>query len=238
MRTPREKPDLRRIAGAVGFPLLMAVLIATVIVFREPLWSVFSRPESIRSWVDAWGMAAPLVFVAVQIVQVAVFIIPGETVQIAGGYLFGFWMGAGLTVLGIAGGSVINFWVGRSLGRPFVGRLFKQKRLDRIDHIAGSAHAQTGFFLLFLIPGLPKDILCYVAGMSSFRLPVFLLISMTGRLPGILGSALMGSAAAERRWALSIGLFGLATVLFVLGLALQRRIGLWIERRATRNEKT
>jgi uncharacterized membrane protein YdjX (TVP38/TMEM64 family) len=78
--------------------------------------------------------------------------------------------------------------------------------------------------LFFLIPGIPKDILCYVAGLSVMRLYFFLLFSTLGRLPGILGSALIGDAAADRRWILAGTIFFIAVVLFIFGFLFRERI--------------
>jgi uncharacterized membrane protein YdjX (TVP38/TMEM64 family) len=227
---------LRSVAGAIGFPLLIAAVVALVLLYKEPLWNIFSNPEAVRAWVSGWGARAPLVFFLSQVSQVVLFVIPGEIVQIAGGYLFGFWWGSALTMGGITLGSIVNFSVGRTLGRGFLSHLFSKERLDTVTGIVTGPKGQVGFFLLFLIPGLPKDILCYVGGMASFRVIPFLLISMAGRLPGILGSALMGSSAADQRWWLSIGLFAGSTLLFGLGLVFQKRIQNWLEARTANKE--
>ena len=214
----------RSFFALVGFPLLFVVLIALILVFRKSLWQIFSSPEQLRDWVTGLGVAAPLVFIGLQILQVVVFVIPGEVPQIAAGYLFGFWTGILLSVTGIAIGSAVNFWLARWLGVPFVQRLFKRESIDKVNAIAESSHARIGFFLLFLIPGIPKDILCYVAGLSPMGFFYFMAISGLGRLPGIVGSTLMGTAAAEKRWVLFIVLTAAAVALFLIGFFLKDRI--------------
>lgn len=234
MKSKSQRPSgverIRRNPTLVFVPVLIVVTTGLVIAFRDQIWSVFSSPARIEAVVDSWGLWGPLVFVALQFVQVVIFVIPGEIPQIAGGYLFGLFPGTAFSVLGILLGSSFNFLLARILGVPFVRALFGERRLRSFDRIAHSPRAQIGFFLLFVIPGIPKDILCYVAGLSPFRFVAFTAISTLGRLPGIVGSAAMGDAAASKEWVLALVLLGLAVVLFLLGMTFRRRIHLFIER--------
>ena len=231
--TPSDNDRARNgILAAIGFPLFILGIVAVVYVFRQEIWAIFATPESVRAWVDRWGIAAPLIFIGAQVLQVMVFIIPGETVQVAGGYLFGFLGGLGLTTLGIAIGSAINFHLARALGTPFVTRFFNADQVHKLERIAASPRAQIGFFLLFVIPGIPKDILCYVAGLSPMRFFYFLGVSMVGRLAGIVGSTLMGSAAAGEKWVIAIVILVVSCILFAIGFACRERIEKWVERYA------
>jgi len=221
--------DARRILALAGFPLLLAAIAVPVVVWRRELWQLFSSTEGLREWIATTGALAPLVFVAVQVLQVVVFIIPGEVPQIAGGYLFGPWLGSLLSIVGILAGSAIDFYLARLAGTPFVRALFPGDQVDRLGRLLGSRGARVAFFLLFLIPGIPKDVLCYVAGLSPMRFPFFVVASTIGRLPGIVGSAFIGDAAAARRWPLVIGLGAGAVALFVAGWLLREPIQRWIE---------
>jgi len=214
----------RRILSLVAFPAVFAAILALGILFRREIWVLFTSSERLRSWIAAAGLRAPLLFVGVQALQVVVFFIPGEIPQIAGGYLFGVWQGSLLSLAGITAGASFNFLLARLLGVPFVRALFAAAEVERVRRLAESGRARLTFFLLFLIPGIPKDILCYAAGLSALSLPAFLLFSTLGRLPGVLGSAVMGEAAAGRRWLLAGGLMLLAAVLFVAGFLLRDRL--------------
>jgi len=92
------------------------------------------------------------------------------------------------------------------------------------------------FFLLFLVPGIPKDILCYVAGVSPIRYPFFIIASTLGRLPGIVASTVIGGAAAADRWGLLAATTGVVLVLFVLGLVFRPRLQAWLEKVAGRRQ--
>ncbi len=224
----------RRIAAIIAFPLLFAALAVPVILWHRELWAVFTSTQRLRDWVSGWGVWAPVVFLAIQAIQVIVFVIPGEVAQIAGGYLFGAWLGATLSVVGILVGSTVSFFLARILGRPFVAALFSADQVERIERLLASRSARIVFFLLFLIPGIPKDILCYVAGASPLGFWFFLVASTLGRLPGIIGSAIIGSAAASQKWAVLAVVSAAALALFVAGVLLRPRIQVWLEKIAAR----
>jgi uncharacterized membrane protein YdjX (TVP38/TMEM64 family) len=208
----------------LAFPFLFLVLLVLTVVFWRELWTLFGSPQALREWIRGTGVVAPLVFVAVQALQVVFFFIPGEIPQVAGGYMFGLWTGTGLSLTGITLGATFNFVIARLLGVPFVNVLFSAEKVERARRITGSPKARLSFFLFFLIPGIPKDILCYMAGLSVMKLHIFLLFSTLGRIPGIVGSALIGDAAADRRWILAGTIFFVAAVLFVLGFLFREKI--------------
>lgn len=219
---------------------MIAGLLSIAFVFRNELWTIFSNPDNVEEWVRSWGPAGPLVYVLAQTTQVIVFVLPGDIVQLAGGYLFGVVGGLSLSLVGIAIGSSVNFLVGRSLGIRFVHGLFGKRQVERFDGLINSPQARLGFFLLFLIPGIPKDVLCYLGGISSLRFPVFMLVSMTARIPGILGSSIIGDAAAAGRYIMAAVIFGVAVTLFVVGLIFRKRatdvVRRLMEKRSRRRE--
>jgi uncharacterized membrane protein YdjX (TVP38/TMEM64 family) len=227
----------RRLLALVAFPLLVAALVVPVIVWRHEIARVFVSVRNLQDWIRGWGPGAPFVFMGVQALQVIVFALPGEIVQIAGGYLFGGWMGILLSVTGILVGSTAAFFVSRLLGRPFVAAVISPEKLEKMERMLASRSAQVIFFLLFLIPGIPKDILCYVAGVSPLSYPFFILVSTLGRLPGIIGSSVIGRAAAMRRWGLLAIVSTAALLLFGLGVLLRPRIQAWVERTGSRWKK-
>ena len=214
----------------IAFPLVLVAIAVPIIVFRHEIWHFFTSARNLREWIAAQGAVGPLVFVAIQALQVVVFVIPGEVPQVVGGYLFGVWLGALLSVAGILIGSVISFFLARFLGVPFVHALFPPKQVEKAERLLDSPRSKIVFFLLFVIPGIPKDILCYVAGLSPMPFVFFIGISFLGRIPGIFGSAIIGNAAAANRWILSGIILGIAAVLFGAGYLLRGRIENWIAR--------
>jgi uncharacterized membrane protein YdjX (TVP38/TMEM64 family) len=201
------------------------------------IWSLIENSDNLRDWVLQWETVPQVVFILVQVVQVVLFVIPGEVPQIAGGLIFGTLGGSLLSTLGIAIGATINFFLARTLARPLIEHLLKkqnQKQLDSLLKI--SAHPAVLFFL-FLIPGLPfKDLLCYISGLTPLSYPVFIFISSLGRLPGIIGSALIGDAAVQNQWPVVIAVTVTAAVLFGLGFLFQKKIVNYLLNRFKRDE--
>lgn len=223
-------PRARRVLALLAYPLLFAAMAALILLFREQLWAVATAPDELRAWVRGFGVVAPLVFIGVQVMQVVIFIIPGEVPQIASGYLFGIAGGLVLTSVGIAIGSGVAFLASRLLGTEFLAAILAREKLDRMRRVAASPRATVTFFLFFLIPGIPKDILCYVAGLSRMRFAVFIAISTCGRLPGIVGSVVMGDAAAGERWLFAGVVLAVAVALFGVGVLFRKRLTLLLER--------
>lgn len=220
----------KRWLSIAGFPALLAILAVLAFAFRSELFGMFRSAETIRAWTDSKGSLAPLAFVGLQVIQVVVFVIPGEVVQIAGGFVFGLWGGTLWSVVGILIGSVCNFGVGRLLGRPFVEATLGAARAERVEAATAGDKAAAGFFLLFAIPGIPKDALSYAAGASRLPLAYFIAISTIGRLPGIVGSAYLGSAVFENDYRTAMVLLSIAAALFFLGLLFHARIHAFTER--------
>ena len=222
----------RRIVALLGFPILLAAVFAPVVIFRHDLWGLFSSVHKVEEWVRTSGPWAPLAFIGIQVFHVIIFIIPGEAVQIAGGYLFGIWPGALYAAIGVLIGSPIDFYLARLFGVPFVNALFTPQKVEKLRAPLGSPGSKAALFLLFLIPGIPKDAVCYVSGLSPLRFRFFILASMAGRLPGIIGSSFIGSAAADQKWLLAGAVFAGATLLFAAGFFLRKRIQQWLHEMA------
>jgi uncharacterized membrane protein YdjX (TVP38/TMEM64 family) len=229
--------QLPRSVRIIAFPAFIGAVLFFAWYFREPLTAIFRTPAALEHWLEERARLAAALYVLVQTFQVAVFIVPGEVVQIAGGYLFGVWLGTLLSVAGIAVGSTINFVVGRLLGEPFVATVLGPKRMERLERVSKSPRARLGFFLLFVIPGIPKDVLCYFGGIAPLRYLTFISLSMAGRLPAIVGSTVMGGAAREGSWVVSGILFGLAVLFLIAGLLYHERLTRLVERASSRGRR-
>lgn len=179
--------------------------------------TLFRDPVRLREWVRDWGAWAPLGIIGLQMTQVLIAPIPGHVVGLASGYLFGVVWGTFYSVLGTALGSLIAFVLARTYGRPLVERLLPPETLERLD--AGAQHRGLFFFvLLFLLPFLPDDVACLVAGLTPMPIPALMLAVLAGRPPGILVSCWVGANAAglsTAQWALLIAASVLLALLFL-----------------------
>jgi uncharacterized membrane protein YdjX (TVP38/TMEM64 family) len=161
-----------------------------------------------------WGVLAPVVFMALQALQVIVSPIPGEATGILGGYLFGQWLGLLYSTIGLTLGSVAAFAIGRWLGAHSVRNLVSPETWNRLGFIV-EAEGAVLCFIIYLIPGLPKDIVCYLFGISPMPLWVFALISGLGRIPGtwVLSAQGAHTAAGDYRQAILVTAMAVAVAL-------------------------
>jgi len=130
-----------------------------------------------------WGILAPVIFIGMQALQVIIAPIPGEVTGILGGYLFGEWVGLLYSTIGLTVGSLAAFTVGRWLGAHYVQRLVSPEIWRKLGFIV-EAEGAIICFVIFLIPGLPKDMTCYLFGLSPMPFWVFAVVSTLGRIPG------------------------------------------------------
>ncbi|HSB40764.1 MAG TPA: TVP38/TMEM64 family protein [Methylomirabilota bacterium] len=161
-----------------------------------------------------WGVLAPVVFMALQALQVVVSPIPGEATGILGGYLFGQWLGLLYSTIGLTLGSVAAFAIGRWLGAHSVRNLVSPETWNRLGFIV-EAEGAVLCFIIYLIPGLPKDIVCYLFGISPMPLWVFALVSGLGRIPGtwVLSAQGAHTAAGDYREAILVTAMAVAVAL-------------------------
>ena len=144
---------------------------------------LYSDKRFLKQTLRQWGILAPVIFVVLQALQVIIAPIPGEVTGILGGYLFGESLGFVYSTLGLTVGSVTAFGVGRWLGAHYVRTLVSQETWDKLGFIV-EAEGAILCFIIYLIPGLPKDMVCYLFGISPMPLWVFTLVSTLGRMPG------------------------------------------------------
>ncbi len=208
--------------------LLAAIFLAGIafvtIKYGPSITKLASKPQELKDQLNSFGWRGVLVFMLLQALQVIVAAIPGEFVQLAGGYLYGSWLGTLYSLAGIFTGSVIVFFVARFLGYPIVKTFVSQKNLDKFNFMMNSNKSETVMFLLFLIPGIPKDILTYIAGLTPIKPLRFFVIITLGRLPALFGSAVIGSSTQQGNYLLVIILSAGAILLFAAGLLFKDKI--------------
>lgn len=160
--------------------------------WRAPLAEVFRDPASVREWLQSRGRAAPWLFVAAQVAQVILAPVPGQAVAVAGGFVFGFLKGWALTTLGLLLGSLLAMGASRLLGKRFVRNFVPAPVMSRFDSLIEDG-GYTTFFMIFLLPALPDDAVCFIAGLTKLRLLPLTLVCLAGRAPGMAVLSLVGS---------------------------------------------
>jgi len=223
------------------YRILIAVTVVCVLflagyAYRQFLWEktvyyyhLFSDREQIKSYVASFGPWAPLVFILIQILQVIFAPIPGEATGFIGGFLFGTAGGFLYSSIGLTAGSWINFSIGRFLGTRYVRKLIPEAKLDRMDKMVRRQGTMV-LFILFVIPGFPKDYLCLFLGLSTLPLKVFLIIVGIGRMPGTLMLSLQGSYVFEQKYGLFALIMGFCLIIIFLGYKYREALYRWLEK--------
>ncbi len=199
---------------------LIAILLAAAFAagvyfaYQSGLIGQLSDYDELVETMRASGIRGPLICIAVQIGQVIVFPIPGEVTQIASGYVFGAWAGFLYSWIGIMLGSALACTFARLLGRPVVEKIIGAKRLEKMDQALDTGKGRSALFLLFLLPGMPKDSLSYGVGLTDFRFGEFIVLSGLGRAPALLVSTMIGSQVQARDYT------SIAITVVVAGLAI------------------
>ncbi len=178
--------------------LVLAVVAGGVALWRSGLLGRLSDRDHLVHSLRTAGVKGPLLCIAVQFAQVVIFFIPGEITQFAAGYVFGAWMGFVYSLVGIMLGSAFNFFFGRVVGRPALERLISHATLQKVDQMLNGAKGKSAMFVLFLLPGAPKDAMSYGAGLSNMNLVEFVVVTGLARSPALLASILFGSQAYRR----------------------------------------
>ncbi|WP_049915904.1 TVP38/TMEM64 family protein [Haloferax mucosum] len=191
----------------------VAVLGGSVLVEQFPF---LADPRALRTWLLGYGAVAPLAFIAVQIAQVLVAPVPGQALGFASGYLFGALWGTLYSMVGIVVGTALAISLARLFGRPYVERVITADALASFDGMMAN-HGLAVIFLVFLVPGLPDDALCFAAGLTDIPVRRIVLVAAIGRFPGFFLVNSAGAAAADGDPFLTAVLLTLLVAASVLG---------------------
>jgi uncharacterized membrane protein YdjX (TVP38/TMEM64 family) len=167
-----------------------------------------------------WGFAGLIVL---QVLQVIVAPIPGEVTGLLGGFLYGPLWGTVLSTIGLTIGSYVAFALARFFGRPLVEKFVPESALKRFDYVL---HQKGAFlaFLLFLIPGIPKDYLCYILGLGELSTLEFIAIGGVGRLFGTILLSFGGNFIRLEQYGRFFILLGVAVIGVLVALAYKDRL--------------
>ncbi len=170
---------------------LLTFIIALVIIYWQPITKLFSEKENIQNFISNFGILAPLGFILIQIFQIIIAPIPAFATWVTSGYIFGWFWGSIYSLLGLIFGSVIVFYLVRIFGRPLVSKLIPEKIFKKFDYLTGNKGVLI-FFIIFLLPFFPDDIIFYVAGLTKIPILSLVIIAFLGRSPIIIISNIIG----------------------------------------------
>lgn len=204
------------IAAAVGI-IYLCIPIVKLLCTEEGRAIIDSKVKSFGTW-------APLAFIGIEVLQIVAAFIPGAPVDVMSGVLFGAVWGVVWCFIGVFIGTVIVFCLVRKFGRPLVYSLFPKEKLENIRLLNDEKKLTLTIFILFVIPGTPKDFLTYIAGLTNINPMKFFFTAAVARVPALTCSVLMGANLGEGRFLISLILFAVILIASAAGYFVKNRL--------------
>lgn len=214
-----DKKTRRRI---IVYCILFIGLVIGLTIIMLPCFQRLSEPEyqaGIQSWINKMGGAGILLTLLIQIVQVVIAFIPGEPVEILAGALYGTVPGLLICLAGSVFASTIIFSLSKRFGKKLLYRLFSNEKVEHWKWLQDSQKTEMMTFILFFIPGTPKDMLTYMVGITEMNVRKFIAISTLARIPSVLSSTMIGSTMSQGDWKLSLIVFIITGLIGIAGIS-------------------
>lgn len=215
------KPDKKTILLIL---LAVAVMGGMVyVLYATGLMDLLTSKNRLLQLIKEYPRHAATIFIGLQIVQVVAAPIPGEVTGFVGGILFGPWWGVVYSTIGLTIGSWIAFMLARLLGRPIVEQIASRETIERYDYVMKHKGLLLAF-LMFLIPGFPKDILCYILGLGHMQQRDFLIVSAAGRLLGTVLLTVGGTFFRDAQYGALFTIVGISLAIILLVMIYRDRV--------------
>lgn len=215
----------RKAAAILKMLILIGILIgipAYILFCQRHIITDMKSFSTIVHYLRVYKGKSYLIYIVAQILQILVSFLPGEVFQFAAGYLFGVIPGLLLSVGGAALGTGITYYVAKFLGEDALSLFIKPDKLEKYRKMMNSEKAYIATFFMYLIPGTPKDICCYIAGISDMKARPFILLSLIGRTPGMLGSLIFGAMYYNRNYRV-MAVLGIIVLIIILVCFIKRK---------------
>lgn len=214
----------RKTVWLIAVVIFVAFMAVVGYFIGVPMVRLAKDPAAFQAWVDSTGWWGRVLFVGMVVLQVLVAFIPGEPIELAAGYAFGFWEGTALTLVGFLIGSWLVFALVRKFGVKLVEVFFPRNKIAELGFLKNPKKTRIVAFILMLIPGTPKDFLSYFAGLTQLTTLEWLTIVAVARIPSLITSTITGAAAGRENYTLSVVMLVVTLIISGLGVLYYRRI--------------
>ena len=210
----------RRKKWLSGISLAVVIALAVLLTLFIGNWLHSFSDSEFRDYIRSFGAAGWLVFLGLQFLQVFIALIPGELLETAAGFAFGPWLGTLLCYAGITLASALVFGLTRRFGVKLVEVFISREKINELRFLNSEKKRNGLIFLLFFIPGTPKDLFTYFVGLTDIKFSTFLVISMIARIPSLLSSTIGGHLLGDGNLTGAIWLYGITGGISIIGLLL------------------
>lgn len=191
-----------------------------------PLFMSFFKEESrdkLVEYIQDKGFIGVLYFIGLQIVQVVVSFIPGEVTEVTGGIIYGAWLGYFYCAIGVLAGSILMYYVVKFFGRKSITKVLHSEKFAKYKFLHDEEKIELVVFILFFIPGTPKDLFTWIGPFIPIKASKFFFISTVARIPSILSSTFAGASLQSGNLWLSIVVFIVIGITGILGILYNKK---------------
>ena len=206
--------------------LLVGLVLLGIVVISIPLIRYVLNPNFQRvlvSWVEKAGIWGMVALFLVQVFQIFIALIPGEPIEVVAGLMYGAIGGMAICIVGIILASATIFYAVRKLGKERFSRTSIYPKIMNHKLIKNQSNLDSMIFLLYLIPGTPKDMLVYVCALTNISMMKFLIISTVARIPSVITSTMAGASIMSGNTVLTVGIFVFIVVGGLIGIWYQNK---------------
>ncbi len=223
MRDDAQYQKRRKIFAVISIVAFIAVIILLSWLFVKVFAPYMQSTEEFRAFLENYGWRGRLILFGLQCVQVIIALIPGEVIELGAGYAYGAIEGSLICMAGVALSSSLIFWLTKKFGTPLVELFISREKINELRFINSEKKLKRLIFLLFFIPGTPKDVLTYFVGLTNIRLSQFLIISLVARIPSLLSSTLCGGYLGKERYITAISIYAITAAVSITGYLLYNK---------------
>ena len=207
----------RKWFSAISLLIFAVVLVLLTLFFTKILGPYLSSTEQLRAFLDSYGWKGRFILLGLQCLQVVIALIPGEVIELGAGYAYGAVEGLLICLAGVAVSSAAIFLLVKKLGTPMVELFISREKIQQFKFINSEKKLKRLVFLLFLIPGTPKDALTYFVGLTEMKLSTFLGLSLLARIPSVVSSTISGQLLGDKDFLTAGIVYAITGVISIAG---------------------
>lgn len=215
---------LRRWHVVCALVIVAALVLGLCWRYLPDVYAWLSNPDAVHAYVEQHAALSRLAIIGVNTLQIVLAFLPGEPIDLASGYAFGFWEGTAACLVASAVGSSLVYWAVRRWGWKVMGLFFTREQFKRFSWLKDARKLEFIMLVIFLIPGTPKDFLTYFAGLTRMRFGAVLAIATVGRIPSIVTSTVAASAFGAGEYGIMVVSMVIAVLLVGLGAIAYRSL--------------
>ncbi len=209
--------------------VIVVIIMIVVTIYLIPTFkhlSSESGQQAFKQKISESGFMGFLMLFGLQFAQIFLFIIPGEPIEILAGLCYGGVWGTVFIMVSVAIISAFIYLLVHKLGREFIYEFIKAEKIKKIENNKLFKNPKTIkyiLFILFFIPGTPKDLLTYIAALLPIKPLEFIIISTFARFPSIISSTLAGASLFKGNWKLCIIIYGITFLIVAITVVIIKR---------------